>query len=239
VPDPAPSEEVEDTSEKSAPDSATASVVTAFAELLGVILWAAIKAWLIAVVFVLLRDLVLAPLGAIGLLLAIQFALGSWVEWILLGALVVYSVWAVRAGGYWRQWFPWIKPGETWISPLLDAYRSLFVLTASFAGLTATLAAQGWLGVSPPIEGEGSVWSALAYYVWHFLDAIPVLEIPATLNWELATTYTGYTSGALLLVYKLLVIVPVVRAIVELVQRRQRTTPTPPGSPSVAANGSP
>lgn len=218
------------------PRSDAAAVAESFLEVGALLLREVIVAWLVAVVVVLLRDLVLAPVAALGLLVAIQLSLGLWIQWVLLAVLMVYSAWAVRSGGFWRQWLPWLRPGRTWISPVLDAYRSLFVLTASFAGLTTILAAQGVLGTDPPFADDGSVWPALAYYVWHFLDAIPVLEIPATLNWSLGTDYTGYTSGVLLLVYKLLVIVPVVRAILEVVQRtKERASQR---APAVRTNGS-
>jgi hypothetical protein len=173
------------------------------------------------------RDLGVAPGIAIGLLVAVNASLGTWaVEWLPVAALLVLSAWAVRVGSFWQRWLPWLPRKETAFTVLLDACRSLFMLTATFAAVTAVLHAHGWLTATPPGDDQSSVWTVLAYYGWSFLDSVPVLEIPKTLNWSLTTTFTDQASGALLLTYKLLVIVPVVGVVVELIQRRRRDEAT-------------
>jgi hypothetical protein len=179
------------------------------------------------VVWPVLRDLVGAPALALVFLLAVDWSLGTWaVELVLLACLFVIAAWAVRVGSFWQRWLPWLPRKETAFTVLLDACRSLFMLTAMFAALSAVLHAHGWLTTEPSGNQEASVWTALAYYGWNFLDSVPVLAVPKTLNWSLATTFTDHASGALLLTYKLLVILPVVGVVLELLQRRNRRAPT-------------
>ena len=45
----------------------------------------------------------------------------------------------------------------------------------------------------------------------------PILEIPQTLNWKPPTTLTDHLGGSLLLIYKLLVIIPLISLVVGLV----------------------
>jgi hypothetical protein len=51
---------------------------------------------------------------------------------------------------------------------------------------------------------------SVAFYVWSFLNAIPVLEIPQTLRWELHVDFTDHVSPVLLLLYKVAVILPAI-----------------------------
>jgi hypothetical protein len=48
------------------------------------------------------------------------------------------------------------------------------------------------------------------YYIWSFLDAVPMLELPRTLGWELPFRYTDPVNRVLLLVYKIVLIGPVI-----------------------------
>jgi hypothetical protein len=200
-----------------------------------------------AVILMLLAvDFLLVPGGVLALLYLLGRTLSTWPEWVVLVALMIFAAWSVSAGTFWTQWIPWSRREEpdssasaeeflalyrevlSSMAPVVDAYRALLMLTGTFAGLTAVLAAHGWLATTADGGSAHLVWETLAYYTWHFLDAIPVLKVPQTLNWKLGTKFTDYGSGALLLAYKLLVIVPVVRAIMELVKRR-RDEATPVG----------
>jgi len=172
-----------------------------------------------------LRDLALVPALALGFLWAIERSAGGLIEWLLLLAVFAIAAWAVRVGGFWRRWLPWFPRKETAFTVLLDACRSLFMLTAAFSALALVLHEHGWLTSRPTAV---TAWSVLGYYGWHFFDSIPALDVPQTLNWSLATHFTDHRSGFLLLAYKLLVIFPVVGAVFELLHRRQES-PTEAG----------
>jgi hypothetical protein len=221
---------------------------------------ALILSW-IAALLLLMVDVVVVPGGAFFFLYLLDLALTTWLEWVVLATLVIFAAWAVTVGRFWRQWVPWRTREESETSldtaydiyrymmgpvgtTVVDACRALLMLTATFAGLTAVLTAHGWLETNA--EGTSNlVWQALASYTWHFLDAIPALKVPETLNWKLGTNFTDYRSGVLLLTYKLLVIIPVVRAIVELVHDRQDRQPAeaakalPAETPSSAGSDPP
>jgi hypothetical protein len=134
-------------------------------------------------------------------------------------------------GKYWADWAPFLAPPDRRpFAEITNAVGSLFVLTASFAGLSYVLVEEDVVAVNPTSQGL-SVSQAVGVYVWHLLDAIPLLGIPSTLNWNLSPQFTDYVDGGLLLLYKVLVIIPVTRVIVSLVQRRRG------GSPSTAVHG--
>lgn len=71
--------------------------------------------------------------------------------------------------------------------------------------------------VSAPADEDDFVWRALGFYAWNLLAAAPILEIPQTLNWKPPTTLTDHLGGSLLLIYKLLVIIPLISLVVGLV----------------------
>jgi hypothetical protein len=50
------------------------------------------------------------------------------------------------------------------------------------------------------------------FYLWHFLDAIPLVDVTRTLRWDEPLTYTSHRVGWLLLAFKVTVIVPVIAA---------------------------
>ena len=56
------------------------------------------------------------------------------------------------------------------------------------------------------------VGDSFAYYVWNFLNAIPVLEIPKTLGWELRFRFIDHVNPVLLLLYKVALIGPMIAA---------------------------
>ena len=50
------------------------------------------------------------------------------------------------------------------------------------------------------------------FYIWHFLEAIPLLEVNKTLRWEEPLKYTKVGVGWMLLLFKITVIIPVIAA---------------------------
>jgi hypothetical protein len=83
------------------------------------------------------------------------------------------------------------------------------IATGGFAGTSVLLYDQG-VGALSGGRPEGPALAAAIYwyYLWHLAASVPLLEIPSTLNWELRYTFIDHVHGALLLTYKLVVIVP-------------------------------
>ena len=50
------------------------------------------------------------------------------------------------------------------------------------------------------------------FFVWHFLDAVPVLKINDALQWKVPLEYDGWPLGILLIAFKLVVIGPTIAA---------------------------
>jgi hypothetical protein len=64
-------------------------------------------------------------------------------------------------------------------------------------------------------------------YFWHLCDAVPALDIPGTLNWDLSPRLTDRVSAGLLIAFKVLAIFPIARAARALLElsRREPTEP--------------
>ena len=158
---------------------------------------------------------------------------------LALAFLVVIGIVAVKVtpAPFWRMWLFWRDEASrshvAWL--VFSALIALVALTEVFAGLTAVLVQAGWFDTTtsfPDIQetDEGFLWrfdpgsygAIELHYVWHFLDAIPALKVPDTLNWSEPTYFSDKWSGAFLLLYKLAVIVPVLAVAVSVYKRRSR-----------------
>jgi hypothetical protein len=60
------------------------------------------------------------------------------------------------------------------------------------------------------------------YYAWYLADALPILELPKTLNWDQPFTLGDHQAGQLLLAYKLLVTLPIPGSIAYLINTPKR-----------------
>ena len=94
--------------------------------------------------------------------------------------------------------------------------------TVSFAGLSAILHLHGLATIAPAQALQDPLWdSAVNFYVWKSLDSIPVLEIPETMGWTPAFGFTDHVSPVLLLLYKIVVILPLIETGRLIWQQRQ------------------
>jgi hypothetical protein len=160
-----------------------------------------------------------AALGA--LLLGVVWWFFPW--WLLIDApaVVQLAAWAVCAAGtaytclefyvlLWRgqpAWGTGLAIGRTRrIRPFTDVVLTsvavCFVLTAPFAFATFMLDA----------EGREGYLDALSLYAWHAFDVLPFVNATDTLNWAEPLEDHSTTTGILLLLYKGLVLAPVVAA---------------------------
>ena len=98
---------------------------------------------------------------------------------------------------------------------------AIFLVAFSTAGFTALSAGLYQLGVGSfkdaSLHGQQVVDAAYNSYLWHLADAIPLLKIPDTLNWELQYPFTDHVQGALTLGYTIVVIIPLVYTVTQLV----------------------
>jgi hypothetical protein len=109
-----------------------------------------------------------------------------------------------------------MKDGDYgWLLPLLLAVVIFFFAATGFAALTQLL--QEWDLVNlrkPHCAACRLDWEDFFnFYTWHFADAIPLLKIPDTLNWEESLVYEGAGPGWLVLGLQASVILPLIQTI--------------------------
>ena len=110
-----------------------------------------------------------------------------------------------------------------WLSPLIVA--ALVFLFAVSVFSVATYVLLDWRAVNLttpfcqqcPIELD----DVLNFYTWHFLQAVPLLMINESLQWDAPLVFTGALAGWIVLAFKAAVIVPLIQAIRTYLQVRK------------------
>lgn len=149
---------------------------------------------------------------------------------VLVLVAVAMSAWAVTTTRFFEQWIFWRPRPERPLREVVSgAVLSWFVLTLAFASVTAILAHAGAFSARGEFPGDALVtggwfrgslmWATELYYLWHLLDAVPGLKVPTTLHWDDPKLFSSMGAGALLLAYKVMVIGPALRVVVELFSR--------------------
>jgi len=125
----------------------------------------------------------------------------------------------IIATGFWKRWLP-LADRSTESVPLtvISTLAAVVAITVAFSGLSAVLEAREVIATKPDVE-DRAVWKSQTFYAWQFWDSIPELEIPQTLGWEREFKTSDWLGGLLVLLFKLLVILPVVAAITDLWRR--------------------
>jgi hypothetical protein len=162
----------------------------------------------------------------------------------LAGVLAVVAAFVLLITGFPRLWLLFLPDRRV----VADMYVELIV---AFASLTLVVVCIHYLVLFPtlaraqPVREESvgdpggraaarsvadegaelarddAVWATAEYYLWNFSDAIPVIKLPETVNWELDWTYVDNASGWLLLLYKVLVIVPILAVVARSLKPNQ------------------
>jgi hypothetical protein len=132
--------------------------------------------------------------------------------WLLLFAYLVWQVSSERRRR--RLWLLLRKVDQ--VVPFLYAFVVAEVAIVLFATLTFILSERGLIefGTSRAPVAISEPAEALDFFSWHLLDSVPVLSITETLGWDEPFGYTSGWVGFLLLLFKVLVIVPVVATFV-------------------------
>jgi hypothetical protein len=120
----------------------------------------------------------------------------------LAAALVVLLGWAYLSIGLNREREDG-RETHPYVVAALAFALAIGVCVEAFAGVT-TLHLQG-------VEPGSSLWETEQAYIWHLLDAVPLLGLPAAIGWSEPSAGHDHASGALLLVFKLVVIAPMLR----------------------------
>jgi len=103
------------------------------------------------------------------------------------------------------------------LAPYVYCLNAFVVAALFFATLTYLMAGRDLLTFTdmagnPIAPAELSIGGLLDFFVWHFLDAVPLLKINTTLNWKIQVSYTSSAVGFIVLLFKIVVIIPVISA---------------------------
>jgi hypothetical protein len=103
-----------------------------------------------------------------------------------------------------------------WLSPLLWAAAIFFFTTVIFSGVTQLLWEWRVVDLSDP---SCTTPCALVpdnffnFYMWHFLESIPLFKVNETLQLDEPLVYRGAAAGWLVVAFKVAVILPLIQAI--------------------------
>jgi len=97
-------------------------------------------------------------------------------------------------------------------TPWAYAFNVLWVAVMFFSSVTFLLAEQGLIAFSPGLRGPATAGRIADFYFWHFLEAMPVLKVNQTIRWTEPLGYDRTSVGLLLLLFKAVVIIPVIAA---------------------------
>jgi hypothetical protein len=112
--------------------------------------------------------------------------------------------------------------------PLAASLGMLVFAMYVFSSISTILIALGVSTIVPSVPPES--WNELTnLYLWHFLASVPGFKIPDTLKWPLPFQYSDRVTGALLLLFQLLVIAPVINVFVTWGKIRKEISPSGQG----------
>jgi hypothetical protein len=102
------------------------------------------------------------------------------------------------------------------VGPLAATLFALTLSVGTFAALMTVFHEHGQLelrGGRVSDDPATMVGVAADFYVWHVLDSVPLLDIPATIRWKRPFEYSDHLSGWLLLTFKGFVILPLIQVL--------------------------
>lgn len=116
-------------------------------------------------------------------------------------------------------------------APVVYSLNVLMIAVMYFSTVTYIFVNNGRLSLIVPPEREHwladpmFLYGALQdFFVWHFLDDIPLLQVNQTLRWKEPLTYSSPAVGIILLMFKITVIVPVTAAFVAYWKRDEEAS---------------
>ena len=151
-------------------------------------------------------------------LLAFSWSL-PWLQIIILGALAYLAVNGMRRTEFWKMWVFWLPQRRR--TRRVAAYNAIFAfitLSAFSALLSSELYLYGPFQIVGHRPGGNILWMYTGTYIWNLAEAVPALEIPSTLHWTSPMQASGLLGELFLLVFRLLVLTPVLALIVEAIR---------------------
>jgi hypothetical protein len=167
---------------------------------------------------------------ATSLPLALQYLIfGYCVLFILIFSVVM----SVEGGQRWTM-MTWTS-GYGRYAPISVLASIIVLMTSFFASVTFVLHGHHLIQLHEISGAQPTVDTVSEFYLWHFLDSIPFLEVTKTIRWEPPISYQDTVTGVLVVCYKIAVIVPVISMFVffwrNISRPANNDTGTPTGPP--------
>jgi hypothetical protein len=140
--------------------------------------------------------------------LRIWFQITAFVVWGLLLAAAVFSVATEKN----REGVLKRLRKFSLFAPIAYSFNLLMIAILFFSSVTYVLVDHGVLKLNGPPGVQISPEVIRDFYSWHFLHAVPLLQVNETLHWKEPLTYESGWVGLILLLFQLTVIVPVIAA---------------------------
>jgi hypothetical protein len=139
---------------------------------------------------------------------------------VLMAATLAWLYWAFAHGGVVSR----LHLGR--LEPTIRALTVTIFAVATFSALTALLYLERGLQIrGGPIAPDSVVDKASAFYVWHLVDTVPLLDVTSSLHWKPGFEFEDRVGGLLLLVFKGFVILPLIQVARLIFAGRRETYP--------------
>src|SRR5262245_13349131 len=96
--------------------------------------------------------------------------------------------------------------------PAAYSFQVLMLACLFFSSVTFVLVQSNLMSMTGGSADAVTPGSISDFFLWHFLDAVPLLEVTETLGWRPPLTYDSFSVGCMLLLFKTVVILPVIGA---------------------------
>lgn len=139
--------------------------------------------------------------------LARPFQVVIFIAW---GVLLSFAIWLVSTEQK-RLWlFRWAEARKIGrFTPIAYTFNLLMIAIIFFASITY-LSAHNRISRAQEPDKPVTVDSIQDFYLWHFLEAVPLLRVNDTIGWKPPMKHEGHLVGWILLLFKLAVIIPII-----------------------------
>jgi hypothetical protein len=122
------------------------------------------------------------------------------VAWLACVCALVWVYWRSRLGA---------NAAKPFLVALAVSVVAVGVSVEMFSGATTLLWRHDLVAGAPGVDP--GLWRSEQYHLWHLVGSIPLLGIPEGVHWEQPSLFGDTFGRALLLAFKLLLVVPLIR----------------------------
>lgn len=138
----------------------------------------------------------------------------SWLQiaWFVLWGIVLGGALLVISTERWRERVLEPLAGYNIAVPAVYSFQVLMLACLFFSSVAFVLVQNDLIFLMRGSADAVTPGSLSDFFLWHFLEAVPLLDINQTLGWAVPLTYDSAAVGWILLLFKIVVIVPVIGA---------------------------